>query len=813
MNKRLLSTLPLFLIPIQNLYGINIHDLENNTSQEWQQTFDKKPEVSSDQGSIAKEKWNKFQIVITNFLKYKETSEKINLNLKSNLIKNYFAPLQKIILQYHASLILLEETDKKYFYNAYQGKSAEIVFNETMQNIEPLLIQLINQSFYSVLSIYAQQNHHLFQSIQFNSWIKAYWPTLNSEHRAGFEPSHYYLNSTQSLFDEELFNSFIELGDESHYDFKQTESIFEEYWNNANIKPSIIWNNKTQYYKFKYNNNSDLIDLYLKINEIPRSQYIDFIKTQKTLSEVRNSSIDFYQNILEKIEKMDRNIDNKKNKNQYLSFQNSGIKSSKIQSKSLNKCISISKNRLLRINIDYDYVNGISLKATPCIFKDKSQDWIFIKEKSNSAEFKIYSALYTGYCIDDSNLYGKSITKCHPKNQSQIWYLNSNENVLINKLTNSILKIDNLDENQNWQSNNYLVNKQNLILSSLIHGSEIYSSKDWQKTEVMLPEIANAIYISLFINQYHLENKSNWFFNKVIKMNWFDNLTSVSQKTLVKLSKYKYSNISNYEIQELLNELKNSSKGITNVQKFKISLLGIKISNLKNKYIYSIESSHLNLQNEFSQFYKSQFISQTQDQNNITTKSLIPVATVPLINEPPYYEDTYFRIKDFFDIVEKNDGKLTNLNNNRIPTYREVWDKWIEGEWDPSPEFEQIHQDISNLKQEIPESDFDNVFRMAEDSRVFETLKNQGSPLRISDEASSSDYNAFPAEEMSLGDDSAIAADLNEFEEMAEIVEMINDLEILVNNVHISIQTASEIATTTTSIESIVIGALLPELG
>lgn len=803
MNKKLIPALTLFLIPIQKSSGISIYDMQNNSDNQWNQPADKKSEISVDQGSIAKEEWHKFQTVIENYKKYRSASNKINLNLKTNLMKQYFIPIQKIILKYHASLILLEETDKQYFYKTYHGKSAETVYNETLKNIEPLLIQIINQSVYFTLSFYSKQNQKFFQEAEFNSWIKAYWPTLNSKHRAGFEAAHYYIDSTQSLFEEEIFNSFIEPS-EDKYDFKQIEYKFNEYWNNANTKPSISWKNATKYYKFKYNNNPNLIQLYLKTNEKPSIQYIAQLKKLKNLSEIRNNSINIYLNLVEKISYFNNKISNITNK--YLLFQNKEIKSSKLQSKTLDKCISISKKRLLSINNDYDLVNGISLKAAPCIFNDKSQDWIFVEEKGNSNEFKIYSALYTGYCIDDSSVYGKSITKCNPQNQSQIWQMNPNSKIFTNKLTTKVLQIDQLDSNQNWQTNNDLINRQTLILFSLIHGTEIYTSKDWNNNEVMLPIIANAIYISYFINQYHLPNKSAWFFNKVTKMDLFEKLTPASQEKIIKLSQFKYSEISPYEINQLFEELKNSSNELSEIEKFKISLIGIKTASTQNKYSHHIDDQKL--KDDFSKFYLSQYNNQTTDYN-ITSSLPFHISSVPLVN---YYEDTYFKIKDFFDIVEKSDGKLTNLNNNKIPTYREVWDKWKNGEWEPSPEFEQIRQEIAELKQDMPEVDFDNLFRMAESSRVIETLNNQGAPIRVSEgSAPSGSYADVGAEEIiNFDDDSAIIADLNEFEEMAQVVEMINDLEILVNNVHMSIQTVSEIATATTSIEAIAIGTIIP---
>jgi hypothetical protein len=289
-------------------------------------------------------------------------------------------------------------------------------------------------------------------------------------------------------------------------------------------------------------------------------------------------------------------------------------------------------------------------------------------------------------------------------------------------------------------------------------------------------------------------------------MNLFETLTSASQKTIIKLSQFKYSEISEIEINELFQELKNSSNELSEIQKFKISLIGIKTSYIQNKYLYHIDDKKL--KDDFSKFYLSQFNNNTID-NNFATYLPFHITSAPLIN---YYEDTYFKIKDFFDIVEKNDGKLTNLNNNKIPTYREVWDKWSNGEWEPSSEFEQMRQEISQIKQDMPEADFDNLFRMAQDSRVIETLNNQGAPIRMSDGSGpSGSYADVGAEEIiNFDDDSAIAADLNEFEEMAQVVEMINDLEILVNNVHISIQTVSEIATATTSIEAIAIGTIIP---
>lgn len=604
MKKKLISALSLFLIPIQSSFGISIYDHQNNSNNEWNQTFDKNPEISDDQGSIAKQEWNKFQSVIGNYKKYKSASDKLNLNLKSNLMRHYFIPIQKIILKYHASLILLEETDKKYFYNTYHGKSAEIVYNETLKNLEPLLIQLINQSFYSILSFYSKQNHKFFQEVEFNSWIKAYWPTLNSEHRAGFEAAHYYIDSTQSLFEDEIFNSFIEPGDDK-YDFKQIEYKFDEYWNNVNTKPSISWKNTIKYYKFKYNDNPNLIKIYLKTNENPSIQYIEHLKKQKNLSEIKNNSIDIYKNLIDKM-----NYFINKNFNKYTLFQNTEIKISKLQSKKLDKCISISKNRLLRVNRDNDLVNGISLKASPCIFNDKSQDWIFVKEKNHSNEFKIYSALYTGYCLDDSIIYGKSITKCHPQSQSQIWQMNSRTKNITNKLNKKFLQIDHIEPNQNWQTNNNFINRQNLILFSLIHGTEIYTNKDWNNKEVIIPIIANAIYISYFINHYHLPNNSDWFFNKVQKMDLFNSLSPSSHKTLINLSQLKYSEISYIDINELFQELKNSSDEISEIQKFKISLLGIKTSNFENKYLYILDD--IKLKYNFSKFNNNDFATNLQ---------------------------------------------------------------------------------------------------------------------------------------------------------------------------------------------------------
>ncbi|MBX9838369.1 MAG: hypothetical protein K2X69_08650, partial [Silvanigrellaceae bacterium] len=71
MNKKLISALTLFLIPIQNSFGISIYENKNNSNNQWDQTFDKIPEISVDQGSIAKEEWNKFKTVIENYKKYK----------------------------------------------------------------------------------------------------------------------------------------------------------------------------------------------------------------------------------------------------------------------------------------------------------------------------------------------------------------------------------------------------------------------------------------------------------------------------------------------------------------------------------------------------------------------------------------------------------------------------------------------------------------------------------------------------------------------------------------------------------------------
>jgi hypothetical protein len=94
--------------------------------------------------------------------------------------------------------------------------------------------------------------------------------------------------------------------------------------------------------------------------------------------------------------------------------------------------------------------------------------------------------------------------------------------------------------------------------------------------------------------------------------------------------------------------------------------------------------------------------------------SLISMINIPF-NENAIVANFEPYITRFFEIVEDNDTRLQVMNGNRMPSYRVVWSKWSNNEWNPPEEFKQIFRQTQFLRQALTEEQFDNVFQNIQD--------------------------------------------------------------------------------------------------
>ncbi|WP_397601825.1 hypothetical protein [Silvanigrella sp.] len=98
MNKKWLNISPFSLLFIQNSYSISIEDAQNNYYEN--ERIQKELPQDSDQGSLAHDRWTKFDKIKIQFEKYKNIHENIYLNTNKILDTIYFKYIKEKLLEY-----------------------------------------------------------------------------------------------------------------------------------------------------------------------------------------------------------------------------------------------------------------------------------------------------------------------------------------------------------------------------------------------------------------------------------------------------------------------------------------------------------------------------------------------------------------------------------------------------------------------------------------------------------------------------------------------------------------------------------------
>ena len=828
MNKKWITLFPFSLLLIQTSYSISIEDAQKNYYEI--ERIQNELQQDSDQGSLAHDRWNKFDKIKIQFEKYKKIHENIYLNTNKILDAIYFKPIKEKLLEYYASLIVIEELDKKYFASTYHGKNAEAVYLESVSQFDNLFIQCINQSIYSYLNAFEKKHTSIINKIEFYSWFKAYFPSMNKEHRAGFEPTHYYSDSFHSLFDHEIFRPFLSSTENKNYNFKISEISFGEYWNNANLKPSFKKVNSEKKFKFIFNNDPKLIKYFINKNQSPSLKIIETLKNKKSLIQLKLITNNFNSSILKLIHSTPNKVNilsSKKNnaitKNLIWSqqFNLNYLQPHKITS-SLNKnCLSISEsNNLLLENKSQ---NNLNLNSFSCSISDKSQDWIIVFEKMRFKGFRIYSASYPGYCLKDSNDYGLSLITCDKDSKSQIWTFNqlpNKVNALKNAKTDKFLKISDDLNDQTWM---FQYTKSNLdrILYSLINKKDTYTIKDWSNGNKIKNDLAYAINVALFIHKYNLISHSDFFFNKVTLTRWFQELDYKTKQVIQKIAKNKIYEISETDISETFQNLiftkKSNDKNfiLKNNNDIKLNeLIGNSFLLQSKKTPINLDKMYYNIQNSISDINHSLLKDKSDDMLSHYKISLfhsyVPLYIVPNDEEAAFNRlDPY--LQRFFDMVDECDHWLPNFNNERMPTYRQVWENWSNGSWDPDEEFRQLFEETSEIRSQLTPNQFANIFRRIQELTLRDYSDDDISTSSFDMRSLESDLSSLYEEESEM---SFWSSNINSplIFEPEELIEPISDLMENAEYSMIDLEAfinSNELASVTTSLEATSVSTIL----
>lgn len=834
MNKKWIILFPLSLIFLQNSYSISVKDAQMNYYEN--ERIKNELPHDSDQGSLAHERWNKFDKLKIKFEKYKNIHENIYLNTSQILDTIYFKSVKEKLLEYYASLIIIEEMDKKYFQATYQGKNAQTVYLETISQFDNLFIECINQSIYNYLFSFEKKYPTVINKIEFYSWFKAYFPSMNREHRAGFEPAHYYSDSFYSLFNHEIFRPFLLLTDNENYDFKISEISFGEYWDNANLKPYFKKITSEKKYKFKFNNDIELVKNFIDPYQIPSLQIIHNLKNKRSLIHLKLKANNFYSSIIKLLNSTPNktNILNSKKNNAITKnliwsqqFNLNYLQPHKITASFNKNCLSIlESNDLLSTE---KIQNNLALNATACSILDKSQDWIIIFEKMSFKGFRIYSASYPGYCLNDSNDYGLSLITCNKASKSQIWIYNrlpNKMNALINTKTKQFLKISGDLNNQTWM---FQYTKSNLdqILYSLINKKEIYSLKDWSNGNKIKNNLAYAINVALFINKYKLISHSDLFFNKVIASSWFQDFDYKTKQVIEKIAKNKFSEISETDITATLqnlnfiaklkdkNNINSDNLILKNINNIHLNeLIGNTFLSQAKEKPKSLDKIYYNIQNSISEINHSLLKYRIDDRLSHYKISLfysyVPLYIVPNDEEAAFNRlDPY--LQRFFDMVDECDHWLPNFNNERMPTYRQVWENWSNGSWDPDEEFQQLFDATNEIRSQLTPNQFANIFRRVQELTLRDYSADDMSASSFDSRSLASDLSSLYEEESEI---SFWSSNINSplIFEPDELIEPISDLmenaEYSMINLE-SFMNSNELASITSSLETTSVSTIL----
>ncbi|APJ03486.1 RICIN domain-containing protein [Silvanigrella aquatica] len=840
MNKKLILLLPISLFLIQNTHGISVEEAQSYNLEEQERKKNELPKAT-DQGSLAHERWTKFDKIKVQFESYKNIHEKINSNSRKMLDTIYFKSIKEKLLEYYASLIIIEELDKKYFDAIYQGKNSQSVYLETIAQLDYSFIQCINQSIYSYLSSFEKKHPTIINKIEFYSWFKAYFPSMNNEYRAGFEPAHYFSDSFDTLFSQEIFKPFLLLTENEKYDFKISEISFGEHWNNANLKPSLSNITTQKKFQFKFSNSPQMIEEFLNANQYPSLKIIASLKYKKSLTQLKLSTNDFYSSILKLLNSTPNksNILNSK-KNSAITnnliwsqqFNTNYLQPHKITSSFDKNCLTISDSNDMSIFyylFSKQFPSNLFLNSSSCSITDKSQDWIIVFEKMRYKGFRIYSAMYPGYCLEEDTNYSFTLNKCDRESKKQIWIYNklpTKLNALINSKSNKLLQITDDINDQTWM---FQYKKSNLdhVLYYLINKKYFYTSRDWyhgNKIKRDLPFVINA---ALFINKYNLMSHSDHFFNKIILTKWFQNFDYKTKEIIIKIAKNKFYEISEDDIietyQKLNSEFKSSNSKTQNNKNLILKNMNeITLNELirnsliihSNKKPKKIDKLSNNIQNSILEINNS-LLRYNNDEKLSPYKVSLFQSYVPLYIVPNEEEAVFDRLdpflRRFFDMVDECDHWLPDYNNGRMPTYRQVWDNWSNGSWDPDAEFQQLLEDTSEMRTQLTPNQFTNIFKRIHELTLRDYSEDEMSSSSFDIQSIETDLSSLYEDESEL---SFWSTDVNspiifEPDDLIEpITELMEDAEYSLIDLE-SFINANEITSFSTSLETTSVSTIM----
>ncbi|RDB36010.1 MAG: hypothetical protein DCC88_07320 [Spirobacillus cienkowskii] len=890
--KKLLYVFSTAYVPIAN--GISIYDkqiMDNNSNTHYR---------SNDQGSISNERWDNFLKINKSYEEHKKNLENILNNFENHVDLLYFKAVRDLIIKYHTSLIVLEKYDPNSFNKMFPNQTSEEIYNRSMQDIEPLFLQIINKSFYQYLKYFFANNSEFLKEIEFNFWVKAYWPTLNTQHFSGFESAHYLKNSSKKILEYSIFNDFLLKSNVEDFDFMQNEVTFGEFWNSASLTPWVTNSKNPVYYKFIYNKNIDLIKKYLLPDlsiyekeienfsvKIGRSNLVLNIINFKTKIFETFLNLNLRLNLTNKKYKSD-NFDNKRK----FDVSNYLLNTYKIFDK--NKCLSKVKSR--------------HAKYENCAVLDNSQEWLIYPINKNFTEFKIYSVKENVKCLEDKLGNTLLISKCINNNRSQIWkYSKDSKNRKI---------IRNLESNKILGSTNHVTTKitrEMLLLASVLSNYKLYSESDWEDGIVISKDIPYILYLAMYLNKYEIPNSSIEFLKLVNSKSWSRYISPSVLVLINKLINNPKFFVENVLLLNLFNEISNKKMLISKMEDYtrpgdfyffdnnntkekdifisrfygnlKINMLEIPKNKSSNenfiyfascpeyfsddlvlsyiKFIYSLKyqdllSKILFVNNEYeSSVFKNFIINEDYllnssflmlnkmngyDENYNEINSILKLPNIynssNIIIDPIYENLPYQRIENsmyrFFQLVEDNDGFLLNHNDFRVPTYREVWNRWLQQEWNPPQEFEQIQQQIQTEIEGSSQELFDRLFDDFQNYWIEQLLnryERQEQGIQVSgnpSEVSSGYDDAYPVSIRS--DDSGMSSNasqefmpVDEVEHNAqiledmEIVEEANNIETLfeVANVNLvslesGIQALNELIIAENSVSTVTLSTVIP---
>jgi len=192
----------------------------------------------------------------------------------------------------------------------------------------------------------------------------------------------------------------------------------------------------------------------------------------------------------------------------------------------------------------------------------------------------------------------------------------------------------------------------------------------------------------------------------------------------------------------------------------------------------NLDKIYFNIQNSISEINHSLLKDKKDDMLSHYKISLfhsyVPLYIVPNDEEAAFNRlDPY--LQRFFDMVDECDHWLPNFNNERMPTYRQVWENWSNGSWDPDEEFRQLFEETSEIRSQLTPNQFANIFRRIQEITLRDYADDDMSTSSFDMRSLESDLSSLYEEESEM---SFWSSNINSplIFEPEELIEPITDL-------------------------------------